>query len=40
MYKGEKEIVKLLQKKKKMNIADISKELALNPDTVRRAVES
>lgn len=40
MYKGEKEIAKLLQKKKKMNIADISKELALHPDLIRRAVES
>jgi len=40
MYKGEKEIVELLQKKKKMNVDEISKELRLNPDLIRRAIES
>lgn len=40
MYKGEKEIAELLQKKKKMAIDAISKELGLHPDLVRRAVES
>lgn len=40
MYKGEKEIVKLLQKKKKMGVDEISKELNLHPDLIRRAIES
>jgi len=40
MYKGENEIVRLLQKKKKMTVDEISKELKLHPDLIRRAIES
>ncbi len=40
MYKGEREILELLAKKKILDFDDISKETGLHLDTVRRAVES
>lgn len=40
MYKGETEIARLLQKKKKAGMAELAQELQLHPDMVRRAVEA
>jgi len=40
MYKGEREILELLAKKKRMDFDSLAKETDLHADTVRRAVES
>ena len=40
MYKGEREILGLLAKKKRLDSDSIAEETGLNPDTVRRGVES
>ncbi len=40
MYKGEREILELVSKKKRMDFDSLAKQSGLHPDTVRRAVES